>query len=184
MYGISSGALKAAMYAALYPENLKRLALEAFVWTGKDSPTLIERAKKLPQWEGALRRPITREDLFRIFSRDKEGLVDQKNLEHFAAAVLSLDDSMPNGTYVDMCSKLPVVNPEAIVVPTLILRGEFDGIATLDDVTQFFTRISCMNKQFCVLQDVGHASLQGLNSQVTYHLLYSFFTQPDTHSPF
>ena len=50
-------------------------------------------------------------------------------IEAFADAVVALDDSVPTGTYVDMCSKLPVVDPEKITVPTLIMRGQHDGIA-------------------------------------------------------
>ena len=43
MYGISSGALKAAVFAQRQPERVARLALDAFVWTGEGSPTLAER---------------------------------------------------------------------------------------------------------------------------------------------
>ena len=35
-------------------------------------------------------------------------------IEAFADAILTLDDSMPTGTYVDMCSKLPLVDPAKI----------------------------------------------------------------------
>src|SRR3982751_4479770 len=43
VYGISSGALKAALFAQRHPERVARLALDAFVWTGEGSPTLEER---------------------------------------------------------------------------------------------------------------------------------------------
>src|SRR5687768_6262778 len=46
VYGISSGALRAAVFAERHPERVARLALDAFVWTGKGSPTLAERTKK------------------------------------------------------------------------------------------------------------------------------------------
>ena len=178
LYGISSGALKAAMYAAAQPGFVARLALEAMVWTGADSPTLIERRKKLPQWLGSLRRPVGREDIQRIFTRDREGLADQRTVDRFTDAVLSLDDTIPNGTYVDMCSKLPVVDPAGIHVPTLILRGEHDGIASYADVAAFFARLPHMDKQFSVLAGVGHGGLQGNNYRVVYHLLLAFFLQP------
>jgi len=48
VYGISSGALRAALFAQRRPERVARLALDAFVWTGEGSPTLAERRKKLP----------------------------------------------------------------------------------------------------------------------------------------
>ncbi len=35
-------------------------------------------------------------------------------VEAFADAILALDNSVPTGTYVDMCSQLPVVDPEKI----------------------------------------------------------------------
>ena len=48
VYGISSGALRAAMFAERHPEMVARLALDAMVWTGEGSPTLEQRRKKLP----------------------------------------------------------------------------------------------------------------------------------------
>ena len=87
------------MYAAACPESVDRLALEAMLWTGEVCPILIERRKKVPQWLGSQRRPMGREDIHRIFTRDREGLVDQLTLKRFTDAVLSLDDSMLNGSY-------------------------------------------------------------------------------------
>src|SRR5207248_7495115 len=51
VYGISPGALKAALFAQRHPERVARLALDAFVWTGEGSPTLAERKKQLPRSE-------------------------------------------------------------------------------------------------------------------------------------
>ena len=45
VYGISSGALRAALFAQRHPNRVKRLALDAHVWTGEGSPTLVERAR-------------------------------------------------------------------------------------------------------------------------------------------
>ena len=38
--GFSSGALRAALFTQHYPERVRRLALNAMVWTGANSPTL------------------------------------------------------------------------------------------------------------------------------------------------
>ena len=50
VYGISSGALRAALFAQRHPERVARLALDAMVWTGEGAPTLEERRKKLPEF--------------------------------------------------------------------------------------------------------------------------------------
>ena len=178
VYGISSGALRAAMFAERHPERVARLALDAFVWTGKGSPTLEERARKLPQFLKINRRPIDRAFMHSVFDRDHPGCAEKKVVEAFADAVLALDDSMPTGTYVDMCSKLPVVNPAKITVPTLVLRGQYDGIASFEDLIEFFKLLPNPDKQFTVMAGISHASFQQINYEMVYHILLSFFSQP------
>ncbi|MDP2241113.1 MAG: alpha/beta fold hydrolase [Burkholderiales bacterium] len=179
VYGISSGALRAALFAQRHPGRVQRLALDAFVWTGKGSPTLEERTKKLAQWRSMRRRPMDRAFVHSIFNRDHPGCAEEKVVEAFADAILALDDSVPTGTYIDMCSKLPVVDPEKITVPTLIMRGEFDGIAGFDDLQAFFKRLPNADKQFSVMAGISHASFQQINYMMVYHILSSFFTQPE-----
>src|ERR1051326_8062191 len=118
VYGISSGALRAALFAQRQPEMVARLAPDAMVWTGEGSPTLHERRKKLPEFSSKNRRPIDRAFVHSIFNRDHPGTAGDKVIEAFADHILKLDDSVPTGTYVDMCSKLPVCDPEKITVPT------------------------------------------------------------------
>ena len=114
-----------------------------------------------------------------IFQRDHPGAADDATIEAFATAILALDDSVPTGTYVDMCSKLPLVDPAKITVPTLVLRGEFDGIAGIDDLLEFFRRLPHPDKQFSVMEGISHASFQQKNYLRVYHLLHGFFTQPE-----
>jgi pimeloyl-ACP methyl ester carboxylesterase len=178
VYGISSGALKAALFAQRHPERIARLALDAFVWTGEGSPTLAERKKRLPEFLSKNRRPIDRAFVRSVFNRDHPGTADEATIEAFATAILALDDSMPTGTYVDMCSKLPIVDPAKISVPTLLLRGEYDGIAGMDDLLAFYRRLPHPDKQFSVMEGISHASFQQKNYLTVYHLLHGFFTQP------
>jgi pimeloyl-ACP methyl ester carboxylesterase len=179
VYGISSGALRAALFAQQHPELVGRLALDAMVWTGKGSPTLAERSKRLAEFKSKNRRPIDRAFVHSIFNRDHPGTADDNVIEAFADQILALDSSMPTGTYVDMCSRLPVVDPEKITVPTIILRGQWDGIASVDDLLEFFKRLPNPDKQFTVMAGISHASFQQKNYMMVYHILLSFFAQPE-----
>ena len=178
VYGISSGALRAAMFAEQHPERVKRLALDAFVWTGEGSPTLAERKKKLPQFIDSNRRPIDLEFVYSIFNRDHPDTASKDVIEAFAAAITALDDSMPNGTYIDMCSRLPLTDPAKILCPTIVMRGEYDGIASFDDLIKFFTALPNADKQFSVMAGISHASFQQKNYMLAYNILYNFFSQP------
>jgi pimeloyl-ACP methyl ester carboxylesterase len=177
-YGISSGALRAALFAERHPARVSRLALDAFVWTGEGSPTLAERRKKLSEFRARNRRPIDRAFVRSIFARDHPECADPGVVDAFADAILALDDSMPNGTYVDMCSKLPIVDPARITMPARILRGQFDGIAGFDDLLEFFRRLPNPDKQFSVMAGISHASFQQKNYLTVYHILHAFFTHP------
>lgn len=179
VYGISSGALRAALFSENHPERVQRLALDAFVWTGAGSPTLAERKKKLPLFMESKRRPIDREFVYSIFNRDHPGTAADDVIEAFAEAITALDDSMPNGTYIDMCSRLPLVSPENIHCPTIIMRGEYDGIASFDDLIKFFTALPNNDKQFSVMAGISHASFQQKNYLLAYGILHNFFTQPE-----
>ncbi|MDP3082795.1 MAG: alpha/beta hydrolase [Rubrivivax sp.] len=177
-YGISSGALRAATFAQRHPERVSRLALDAFVWTGEGSPTLEQRREKLPEFLAKKRRPIDRAFVHSIFERDHGDCVDKRTVEAFADAILALDDSMPTGTYIDMCSRLPLVDPAEIVMPTIVMRGQFDGIAGMDDLIEFFKRLPSPGKQFTMLNGISHASFQQKNYLMVYQILHAYFTQP------
>ena len=179
VYGISSGALRAALFAQRNPMLVARLALDAMVWTGEGSPTLAERRKKLPEFQARNRRPIDKAFVYSIFNRDHPGTAEDRVIEAFAEAITALDDSVPTGTYVDMCANLPVVDPARITMPTIVMRGQWDGIAGFDDLIEFFKRLPNPDKQFAVMPGISHASFQQKNYMLVYHILHGFFAQPD-----
>lgn len=179
LYGISSGALRAALFAQNHPDRVGRLALDAFVYTGKGSPTLADRTKKLPQFKASVTRPIDRKFVHGIFERDHPGTADPRVVDRFADEILALDSEMPNGTYVDMCQNLPVVDPAKILAPTIVMRGEYDGIASLEDLLDFYVKLPNTDKQFAIMPGIAHASFQQKNYMMVYHILRSFLEQPE-----
>ena len=177
-YGSSSGALRAALFAQRHPDRVARLALDAMVYTGEGSPTLAERKKRLAAYQASNRRAIDRNMIRSIFTRDHPGTSDQSIVEAFADAVLALDTSVPPGTYIDMSANLPVCDPEKITVPTLIMRGQYDGIASFHDLTNFFEKLANADKQFIVMPGIAHTSTRSKNFALVYHLLEGYFGQP------
>jgi len=178
LYGVSSGALRAALFTERYPERVSRIILDAFVWTGEGSPTLANRRKRIEEWKSSNRRPLDHAMVQSIFTRDHPGTADQDVVDAFASAILKLDSSLPTGTYIDMSINLPVCNPEKLTVPTMILRGEFDGIAAFDDIVKYFAKLPHPDKRFVVMPGIAHASLQEKNVKIVLHAMENFFSQP------
>jgi hypothetical protein len=64
-------------------------------------------------------------------------------------------------------------------MPAIVLRGQFDGIAGMDDLIKFFNLIPNMDKQFSIMAGISHASFQQKNYLMVYHILHSFFSMPE-----
>ncbi len=152
--------------------------LEAFPWTGKNSPTLQKRAEQLEFFRTHNMRPRGRDMIRSIFTRDKPGTSDPAVAEAMADAELKFGDSVPTGTYLDMTANLPVVDPTKVLSPVLLIRGEHDGIAALDDLLDFYKALPNPDRQFAIIPGAAHAIAFGLNRQQLWHVAHAFLTMP------
>jgi pimeloyl-ACP methyl ester carboxylesterase len=177
-YGQSSGALRAAAFAEACPERVERVVLDAFVWTGKDAPTLIKRRENLQYFRTHNRRTVDRAFFHSIFNRDRAGLSDPAVPDALADAELAFGDTVPTGTYLDMCARLPVVDPAKIRCPVLIVRGEHDGIAAEEDLLAFYALLPHKDKQFVFLPGQAHVGPLGTNRHRFFHVIHAFLTMP------
>jgi alpha-beta hydrolase superfamily lysophospholipase len=177
-FGQSSGALRAARFANQYPEHVDKLAVDAFVWTGKGAPTLESRAKKLAEWKGSNRRPVSREFYRTVFTRDHSGAAEAMLGDVVADEELRYGDSVPTGTYLDMVTKLPLVDPEKLPMPVMIIRAEHDGIATDEDILAFYGKLPSADKQLLKIGGLAHTAMLGINRARFWHALDSFLSMP------
>jgi alpha-beta hydrolase superfamily lysophospholipase len=177
-FGESSGALRAGAFAMARPERINRLAFGAFTYTGQGSPTLADRAKQVEFYRAHNRRLRGRDMIRSIFTRDKPGTSDPAVGEAMADAELPFGDSVPTGTYLDMTTNLPIVDPLKVHAPLLIVRGEFDGIATEEDLLNFFQKLPTPDREFVVLPGAAHSVPMGINRQQFWHVLRAFLEMP------
>lgn len=181
-FGESSGALRAGAFAMARPERVGRLVLAAFTYKGEGSSTLAQRAKQLDEYRAHNRRLRDREMIRSIFTRDKAGTSDTAVGEALADLELKFGDQVPTGTYVDMIVNLPIVDPGKVQSPVLLLRGEYDGIATVDDLAEFYKRLPNGDRQFTILPGMAHSVVLGLNREQFWHSMHSFLTMPKSLS--
>jgi alpha-beta hydrolase superfamily lysophospholipase len=178
IWGESSGALRAAAFAVVAPEHVDRLVLGAFTYTGKGSPTLADRAKQVEFYRTHNRRPRDIDMIRSIFTRDRPGTSDPRVAEAMAAAELPFGDSVPTGTYLDMSANLPVVDPKKVRAPVLMVRGQYDGIATEEDILDFFRQLPNPDRQLAILPGLAHSLTMGLNRQELWHVAQAFLSLP------
>ena len=182
-FGESSGGLRAGAFAMARPERVDRLVCSAFTYKGEGSPTLAQRAKQLDEYRTRNRRLRDRDMLRSIFTRDKAGTSDPALAEALADEELKFGDQVPTGTYLDMTAHLPVVDPARVLAPVLLLRGEYDGIATVDDLADFYKRLPNGDRQFVILPGTAHSVVLGLQRQQFWHIMHAFLTMPPATAP-
>lgn len=178
LYGESGGSLRAGMFAMNEPSRVRRLVLTAFTWTGKGSPTLEKRATDNEFYRTHNTRPRDREMIRSIFTRDKPGTSDPAVGDAMADEELKFGNTAPTGTYLDMTTKLPLVDPQKLTMPVQMIRGEYDGIASEQDILNFFQRLAVQDRQFVILPGAAHLPALGRNRAQFFHVMKAFLDMP------
>jgi pimeloyl-ACP methyl ester carboxylesterase len=176
--GESSGALRAGAYAMAAPDRIDRLVFAAFTYKGEGSPTLTKRAEQLAYFRTHNMRKRDREMIRSIATRDKPGTSDPAAVEALADVEMPFGDQIPTGTYLDMTANLPVVHPDKVLAPVLLVRGEYDGIATVPDLEAFFNQLPNGDRQFVILPGTAHSVTLATNRLLFWHVARAFLEMP------
>ena len=177
-FGQSSGSLRAGAFANAYPEQVSSLMLDAFVYTGKGSPELARRRKTLPSLLKSNVRKVDAAFYSNVFTRDEVGAAEPMISDLVTETELKYGDTVPNGTYVDMVTKLPMVDPAKVRCPTLIIRGQHDGIATDADIIDFYAQLPNPDKQLVKVAGLAHTAMLGVNRERFLWAVQAFLTMP------
>jgi pimeloyl-ACP methyl ester carboxylesterase len=176
--GESSGALRAGAYAMAAPDRIDRLVFAAFTYKGEGSPTLAKRAEQVDYYRSHNMRKRDRDMIRSIATRDKPGTSDPAAVEALADVEMQFGDQIPTGTYLDMTANLPVVHPDKVQAPVLLVRGEYDGIATVPDLEEFFNHLPNGDRQFVILPGTAHSVTLATNRHLFWHVARAFLEMP------
>jgi pimeloyl-ACP methyl ester carboxylesterase len=61
----------------------------------------------------------------------------------------------------------------------LVIRGEHDGIATVDDLLNFYRALPNADRQFSIIAGAAHALTLSLTRQRYWHVVRAFLTIPE-----
>ena len=176
--GESAGALRAGAYAMVAPDRVDRLVLAAFTYKGDGSPTLAKRAEQVEYYKTHNMRKRDRDMIRSIATRDKPGTSSLAAVEALADAEMQFGDQIPTGTYLDMTAKMPVVFPQKVQAPVLLVSGQYDGNATVADLEEFFNLLPNGDRQLVTIAGAAHSLTLATNRQLFWHVTRSFLTQP------
>jgi len=178
-YGTSSGGIRAAAYAQAQPERVGRLILSAFTYRGNGAAEIERRRKRIDELRSHTRRKRDAAMIRSIFTRDGHpSSYDPAVPEAIIAEETKFGDQVPTGTYLDMAANLPIVDPTKVLSPVLMLRGEFDGNSTNDDLLDFYRQLPNGDRQFVILPQTAHSAGYGKNRHLLFYAMHNFLAAP------
>jgi len=166
--GWSWGTLIAGVYAADHPDRIAKLILYGNVWKG------------LPGWKTfpAPKKPYQTNTDGGARSDFIPGQFERDVVDAYAQEALRTDPQSPNGVLVDCSSKLPMVDPERITVPTLIIRPEKDSVSRPEEMLEFFGKLKTADKSYVCLPEGGHAIHLEKGHRRFQQTVLAFFDRP------
>jgi alpha-beta hydrolase superfamily lysophospholipase len=76
--------------------------------------------------------------------------------------------------------RIPAVPRSIVTAPVLLVRGEYDSLATMSDLTDFFSQLPSGDRQFVVLPGMAHSVVMGLHRQTFWHAMHAFLSMPSS----
>ena len=161
------------------PERVDRLVLAASTYKGEGAAEMQRRRDRIAELRAHPRRKRDEAMIRSIFTRDGHpSLYDPAVPEAIIAAEMKFGDTIPSGTYIDMAANLPIVDPTKIKSPVLMLRAEFDGNSTNDDLLDFYRQLPNGDRQFVILPQTAHSAGYSSNRHLLWYAMKNFLAAP------
>lgn len=166
--GWSWGTQTTGLYTMNHPEKVSKLILYAMGWKGR--PT--NKSRPLPKEQYRINdETAARSDFI-------AGQYEPDVVEKYVNEALATDPKSPNGVIVDQITKFPILKPELIKIPTLIIHPEKDFLATEAETLEFFAKLGTAYKSYMALPEGGHAILLEKNYKKFQAAVLGFLNQP------
>jgi pimeloyl-ACP methyl ester carboxylesterase len=166
--GWSWGTQTTGLFTMNHPEKVDKLILYGMGWKGRPS----NKSRPIPKEQYRINdETAARSDFI-------DGQYEPDVVEKYVKEALLADPKSPNGVIVDQITKFPILNPELIKVPTLIIHPEKDFLATEAETLEFFTKLGTTYKSYIALPDGGHAILLEKNYKKFQAAVLGYLNQP------
>lgn len=180
LLGWSAGTQRAGLYAMQHQERIRKLILYAPHWKGtadyrdRVRKRIENGGKPLGQYrvntEAAARSDFVEGELA------QHPQFEEDVVAFYAREALQTDPQSPNA-FVDNANG-PILDPQQIVVPTMLIFGEHDYVAKEEDLLPFFSQLKTRDKRYVLLPHGGHALMLEKDHRRFQHEVLGFFDRP------
>lgn len=173
----SWGTQYGGQFVMAHPEKVARYVSYAQMHAA--SPDLGSRRPRLETFKRAPYIRITEPGWkLRFHSMTPDAVNVPAVINAFAHSAALVETRSPTGPQVDLLTRLPLVDPARIVVPVMMIHGQYDDVADLDGLLPFFRALPNPDKQYVVIPGGGHMLHLQKGHARFQHAVAAWFTMP------
>jgi pimeloyl-ACP methyl ester carboxylesterase len=151
----SWGTQYAGRFVAAHPQKVARYVSYAQMHAA--SPDLARRAGRIEALRHSPYLDVAQAAWAeRFVSMTPAGANDPAVVAAYVAAAMAAGGRVPSGPQLDLLTRMPLVDPERLPVPTLMIHGEHDDVADVEGLLPFFRALPHPDKRYVVVAGGGH----------------------------
>jgi pimeloyl-ACP methyl ester carboxylesterase len=145
----------AGLFASAHGDKIDRYV--SYAQMHADSPDIVRRRSDLELYRNRPWIVVPRDGWkARFRSLTPVDVTEPEVMEEFADAAVAIETRTSTGPQLDMVTRLPMVDPARIAVPTLMIHGQYDDVADAAGLLPFFARLPNPDKRYVVIPRAGH----------------------------
>lgn len=114
----------------------------------------------------------------RFYSMTPAEANDPDVVDAYAKAAAQVEVKSPTGPQLDMVTIMPMINARLMLVPTMIIHGQYDDVADLQGLLPFFSDLPNPYKEYVVVPNAGHMMHLQKGHRIFQQAVISFFNLP------
>lgn len=151
----SWGTQYAGMFVSAHGDKVDRYV--SYAQMHADSPDIVRRRADLERYRSTAWIAVPRDAWkARFRSLTPPEVTEPEAMEAFADAAAAIEVRTSTGPHLDMVTRLPMVDPTRIAVPTLMIHGQYDDVADTAGLLPFFGQLPNADKRYVVIPQAGH----------------------------
>jgi pimeloyl-ACP methyl ester carboxylesterase len=151
----SWGTQYAGMFVSAHGERVDRYV--SYAQMHADSPDIVRRRAEVERYRSSAWIEVPRDGWkTRFLSLTPAEVTEPEALEAFADAAAAIETRTSTGPQLDLATRLPMVDPTRITVPTLMIHGQYDDVADVHGLVPFFAQLPNPDKRYVVIPRAGH----------------------------
>lgn len=173
----SWGTQYGGQFVMAHPDKVTRYA--AYAQMHARSPDLEARRARLATFQRAPYIRISEPGWkLRFNSMTPESVNDPVVMDAFARTAALVETKSPTGPQVDLLTRQPLIDPTRMVVPVMMIHGQYDDVADLEGLLPFFSALPNPDKRYVVIPEGGHMLHLQKGHARFQHAVAAWFSAP------